>query len=768
EPFTLPRFRVSATADQPFYQASGKPRVSGSVIYSSGAPVQGAKVALAWTIRGSWPAPTAWMQGGLPTSAKTDAAGRFVFSLPEVPADLQGRVTLQARLSAIDPAGDRVEGALSVLLSEDALRVSAITPLANGLVQGFNNRVYLRVTTADDRPLPGARLTVRKAWMEGSEGIEAQLDADSVARIQIDPGAPVNVVIPPAPVRKATSRGGVVRRTRSYDLVAGQGASLDDQVRMDRWLAKIESCAKWVTDDESEAELALQVNGSGAITFGSAETVLGNCVLTRIKRERLSTANARLYGVTFEFSDPPLPKLEREIFGAQGAPPEGLDELFALAARDARDCLRAKVEGSLPWVLAWRVNAKGREVSASWIPVAKGIAGKKMTRAMAGVDRCILSRLRGRRLPKAVKATALGVVRYSLEQPHAEEGDAPPQPTIVKGYELLVMATNEGKDLGKTKLRLSPGRIPALTLRVEPVMAKPGAKVKLRMLRGPKFRGSLPRRIVVEHLGNRKVLKLKKGEKSATYTIPADKKGWFVFSAHQAKALVFSRSQSELTVAVKAEKTQYAPGSRVKLLLSTRSQQRGVKAAVGLFGVDSSLEQLVKLPGPDALRSLRSKVPMKRKAFGLLDGQALALGRIRGRYAAEATVLQVASIPRPEDLDVVIHASAQTRFEPNVHLTDRFYRVLTVLHELTRKWEREAPKAELMKPATLAKIWGKALGLCEQRGLKVRDAFGRPLRLHRLPQDLLELTNPRQVVAVGTRLPEDVENWARWVAQRRP
>jgi len=35
-------------------------------------------------------------------------------------------------------------------------------------------------------------------------------------------------------------------------------------------------------------------------------------------------------------------------------------------------------------------------------------------------------------------------------------------------------------------------------------------------------------------------------------------------------------------------------------------------------------------------------------------------------------------------------------------------------------------------------------------------------------RDLLELTDPRQVVVVGTRLPEDVENWWDWVMRRKP
>jgi hypothetical protein len=73
-----------------------------------------------------------------------------------------------------------------------------------------------------------------------------------------------------------------------------------------------------------------------------------------------------------------------------------------------------------------------------------------------------------------------------------------------------------------------------------------------------------------------------------------------------------------------------------------------------------------------------------------------------------------------------------------------------------------------MRPATMAKLWGKAIAVCEKRGDHVTDAYGRPLRLSMLPPDLLALTDPRAVIVVGTRLPEDVENWAAWVAKEKP
>ena len=86
----------------------------------------------------------------------------------------------------------------------------------------------------------------------------------------------------------------------------------------------------------------------------------------------------------------------------------------------------------------------------------------------------------------------------------------------------------------------------------------------------------------------------------------------------------------------------------------------------------------------------------------------------------------------------------------------------------TRTWESTAPEAEQMTPRTMARLWAKALDTLEFRKQPARDAWGRKLKLHRLPYDLLALTDPRAVVVNGTRLPEDIENWTAWVAKEKP
>jgi hypothetical protein len=228
------------------------------------------------------------------------------------------------------------------------------------------------------------------------------------------------------------------------------------------------------------------------------------------------------------------------------------------------------------------------------------------------------------------------------------------------------------------------------------------------------------------------------------------------------------RSEEELAVTVVPDAKTYAPGATAALGIHTSIGGKGARAAVGLFGVDDSLSQLVPLPGADDLGSLRPAIAMTEPAFGVLDAQALTLGRIRGASAAEATVMRVASIPSPADLDVAVTGSATSELDPVAEVTDHFYAVLAELHAQVRTWERTAPAKELMTPETMARLWSAALKAAKAKKVQTVDAFGRELRLSLLPPELLALTDPRQVVVVGTRLPEDVENWAAWVARRKP
>ncbi len=776
EPFKLPRFRVEATPDKTFYGVGDKPTVRGQVVYSSGAPVANAKIEIAWSVSGEWPPPLDWEDKLLPKVATSGANGRFELALPQIPADLQGRASLVASISAIDPAGDRVESSASVLLSKDGIEVSSVTELADGLVEGTNNRMYVRVATPDGQVVRKTKVTIKRAWQPNDPGTTTELDEDGVASLQLDPGAPVNIVIPAVPFRPA-KKVALVTRSEVVELMGGEGASLADQVEMDKWLPGLGACAKWVgatsVDGEGEdddtgnggARIGMRVEPSGAIaTVGAAPNPLGQCVANQVRTRRLPAGAERLYTVTFSFEDPELSKLSTDVVSAL-ALPEGFEEGVENLARSTRDCLPQSIEGSLPRAMTWRVRAGSKEVElGTWIKDSQDAEP-----AAAAAIGCVQQRFGTRvKLQEEATSDSLGFIRFGLSPPESVIQERP-QATTMLGYELLVTAAIDGvKVPPSTTLRVVPGSVPRLRLRVSPILAKEGDSITAELIRGPDFgSGALPKELVLRHLKGEQKAKLDP-ERKAAFTIEKGTEGWVEITGGGVRALVYVKPQTDLAVSIEPKQPRYRPGDQAQLQIQTRIGGVGSPAAVGLFGVDESLGQLVTLAQPDSMGRLRPKVDTPTPAFGSLDGQALTLGRIRGANAAAATVLRVSTIPSPPELDAVVNASATTQFDPIEELTDNFYTVLAELHVQTRVWEANAPATQKMRPATMSGLWTMALAVCEKRGEKVVDAYGRKLRLAMLPQDLLALTDPRSVIVLGTRLPEDVENWAAWVNKEKP
>jgi hypothetical protein len=764
EPFTLPRFRVEASPDKPFYRPHDRPRIKGTVAYSSGAPVAKARLELTWTTHGQWPPPSSWMQRDLPKAATTDAAGGFSFDLPLVPGDLMGQVTLAARIGAVDPAGDRVEGSVAVLLSQDAIQVSAVTELADGLMEGFNNRVYLRATTAAGMVLPGVELTVKRAWDPSDPGTLAMTDEDGVAALQFDPGPAVNIVIPPIPVR-AQPRVAAVRRDVTLDKVTGSEPSLDDQRGMDGWLAGLAPCARFVEDHGTPASfhLGVRVDTAGRIVASGYEGHrVEACLADRLKDRKLPPGEERFYDLRFDLSSADLPSLDPSLDGLPGAPEE-LDEALSAAALDARECLPVDAQdGALAQMMTITARAGNRELGVAWSrdPKAEGVA-------LAAIP-CIQKKLARLELREAMPTPGVWIARFNVGASRRQE-EARPQATVMLGYELLVAASTKSEPIGSTKIRLSPGAVPNIRLRALPVLVEPGGALTVEVLRGPSFSGELPHKLFlnIADSGARIEAEVDRPNRKVTFTVPAGAKGFVDVEWSGARAVAFVRPKTSLSVAVEPEAKRYAPGQQARLLVNTAVAGKGTKAAVGLIGVDESLGQLAQLPGADELTRLRPKVSA-RQVFGAFDAQALALGRVQGENAAAATLLGIMALPTPGELDRVVHGQAEAIFEPLIDLTDHFYSALTELHVQTRAWEEDAPAEEKMHPRTMAKLWERALESCEKKGESVRDAFGRKLRLSLLPPVLLAQTDPRSVVVRGTRLPEDVENWADFVAREKP
>ncbi|HZI12330.1 MAG TPA: MG2 domain-containing protein [Myxococcus sp.] len=770
KPFTLPRFRVEAQSTRPFWRAGDAPVVEGRVVYSSGAPVADAAVTVAWNASGEWPPPTAWLdeeaKDGLPRKARTDAAGRFRLTLPRVPYDLRGQSTLFASLSATDPAGDNVQGGASVLLAEDSLSVSAVTELADGLVENYSNRVYLRATTADGRLLPGTELTVKRAWDPRDEGVRAVTDEDGVASFQLDPGPPVNVVIPPMPVRPEPRPPPVGIGSMRDLLAANDETGLDDQLAVERWLESLHPCARFVSAQEGSAQVTLgvRVSAGGAVMDVVSDGLpLGTCLASAIRARSLPPGRERLLALSLAVVDPGLPSLSFEVEGATEVPEE-LGTALRFATLDARSCLPATLSESaaLSSALTWRTREGQREVEVGWasLPSEEGMLSSAPLS-------CIQSRF-ARLVLDAKPRNALGAVRFTAEPADGDSEEGRPQETTLLGYELKVSASAGKEELGSTKLVLRPTQLPPTRLRATPVLARAGEEVRFELLRGPGFGGELPKKLYLDVGNDRLEAEVEKPGPVTRFRLPAGFEGWAEVNWEGAVARVYVAPRAQLTLEVAPDKQVYAPGELAHLQVRTRVDGKEGPAAVGLFGVDESLSQLATLQGGDALDGMRPAPTVASPAFGVLDGTALAMGRIRGANAAAATLLRVSGVPQREGGESPVSVAVQAPFDPDVELTEPFYRVLSELTVQVRAWEQAAPEGETLSPAGMAKLWDQALEACEKRGEAVTDAFGRTLKLSRLPPELLALTDPRAVVVSGTRLPEDVENWGAWVAREAP
>lgn len=784
-PFTLPRFRVEASPKKPFYRAGERPVLKGSVTYSSGAPVAQAKVELTWHVSGEWPPPPSWADGSaFPKQATADAAGAFTVELPAVPEDVRGRVTLSANIAALDKSGDRVEAGAALLLSEDALAVDAMTELEGGLVQGFNNRLYLRATTADGRLLPGATLTVKRLWERNDKGIDAVVDEDGVASLQLDPGPPSNVVVPAMPFRPPPKVKPVQRLSGTDQLGDGDEVSLQDRLTLDRAEASLGGCARYLASaGVTQLQAVLAISGTGKVFAASVPaSKLGECVREALERTTFNAGRERALALEYSFTDEDLPRLELSVEGLSGDTSR-VERALRRAMPELRDCLPATTaSGSLPKLLLWRHDRLSGELGASWIADREASGPTAST----AIQSCVEQRVAKVKLPKPKPQPndddgeaedegdaasdeprlELGLARFNIVAP-AKYETTRPQPTIRTGYELEISAKKDGEALGKTRLVMDPGDVPDTRLRATSQLLDPGASFTVELLRGPNFVGDLPEKLYLRHGLTQTEAKVDRAARTATFKVPERVEGWASVEWGAARLIFFVRPKTGLTLTVAAQKPRYAPGQLAHLDLETQVSGQGRPAAVGLFGVDESLGQLAALPGAEEFSGLRPQ-PSSNGSFGGLDAQALSLGRVRGANAIAATLLKVSALPAPPVVEAPVSLAGQTFFDPGQTLVDRFYVALGELNVQVREWESAAPKAERMSPRTMAGLWAKSLAAIERRKDSARDAYGRLLRLHRLPADLLALTEPRQVVIDGTRLPEDTENWAAWVAKEKP
>ncbi len=758
-PFTLPRFTVDAQPSQSWYGKGDAPIVRGVVSYTSGAPVQGATVELSVRSGGDWPPPTEWLG---PHTVETDASGSFRLELPDVPDDLHTLTNLSVQIAAIDTDGDRVQGATALLLSPDPLKVDAVTELGDGLVSDFNNRVYLRVSTPDGMPLANTSVFLKNAWDVRDEGKNYTTDEDGVLAAQLDPGQPVNVIIPAAPVRPPPrSETRKVNLVGVEELLSRRQPSLAERRDLELIGDRLESCARFGPGSRS---LGVEVL-NGRISKLSSDNSEGQmrCIVNTLAGRSLGSGDG-VWRLEWRFTEPTEQtwlRLDTKTVTSAG----NVSTLLDRARRDATACVsERRKDATPPFQLVWSVEEGSTRISTRWADNPSGAGAWPE----APCIRRAFSTLELNE-PAASDLLGVSVVRVDAWQPPKASG---PRTTTLQGFEYLVRV----EDRGETTWHSTPGMVPALRLRPDKVLLEPGSSLTIEMLRGPDWVGELPSQLSLQgHAGTVQTCprtpelfstasKVYAGcpdavdDNTVLFQLPADQTGFMLVEYSGARAVVYVQPTSTLEVELSTALTSYAPGSEAVLQVQTSQP-----AVVSIVGVDQTLGQLAPLTGPDDLSNQLVPASSSSPAYGTWDAVALTSGRIRGNYAAMAAIQRVDSVVLAEvSLPWLTH-SASSDFDAVEETTSTFWEILADLHDGVRAWEADAPQGELLTNELLAQIYGEVLDRRDSEGLPYTDPWERRLELYLLPESLLALCEPRVLVRDATRVPEDVVNWTHWV-----
>ena len=775
-PFSLPRYQITSRTTQPWYTWREVPEIIGRVAYRSGAPVANAQVEVRLrsvdTSPERWPPPNAWMEAHTLTTSRD---GTFHLTLSPVPGDLRTQASLSAYIVATDQAGERVTGSASLVLSATPIVAQVETELRDGLVPDFNNRVYVRVTTPDGRPLPGAQITVARAWDPLDEGVTSQADADSVAALQIDPGKPVSVTIPAPPYRApppdASRR---VTRQHATDLLADGDLTLAERVQLDTWDPALETCADWVESGTRSLRVGVAVDAAGTVRrVVRVSDAVTDCVARQLLRQRGPSGQQHFYLVSWDIKAQQGSSLSLSNEAVPQAP-SGLGDALEQARVAARPCIIGHERADhFPDLLRWRVGGGERAVRTQWMSDPAG-AGAWRADQVA----CVRRAFSPLRLNEAAKQEAEGVARFTVRLDPGRSPRRQASATVRTTYELAVSASLDGQDLGETTVLVDPGFVPDLRLRPERSLLHPGDALRIKLLRGPDFHCCLPEADSWIHLkqGGHNLVRLAYDEDKRVIsgTVPSptgDEEplhGLLTVEWSGARAVLLVPRQEELAVAVTPDKEVYRPGEQASLRVQTLAGSHPVAAAVSLFGVDEALSQLATLLGPDDWGRVTVRATSAAPAFGLYDARALLTGQVKGENAVLAALQRVSDIPVNPLTEEGVSTEDASPPLTEVPLVENFYQVLSHVRQQVAVWERDAPDGQTMTPRRMWDLWEATLRERRSAGLPCTDAFGEPLHLWRLSADLLTLTDPRLLVSDARRLPEDVENWQDFIQREAP
>lgn len=746
--YRLPRFTVELTPSQKWYAEGEVASIRGVARYTSGAPVQFAPVRLQLSTSGRWQPPNSWTEPMLRT---TDKEGNFELDFPAVPEDLVGQARLQLYATTTDETGESAAGTATLLLSEDPLLVEAVTELEGGLVPDANNRLYLRVTTPDGRPISAKDVHLRREWDSRDPGLTASTDEDAVARFQLDPGQPVTVTEPAYPVRASQAENPVTVEGIA-DALGGEASLAMAQLADDlesRWRA----CAS-LTPGSLSAEVWARATPSGVedlwVEPGSLSIPVVECLRSSSRSVGLRSAT-RAVRFNLSLVDPGSPHVSAQVATFFGQSTD-IQETFDEVAIRSGSCLKQNTpDGQVPTAWLWSL-AEGATTPRLARVQAEG------DEELAGVSGCIERLLASVRLNEPATDEAAGSLQFSATGV-SNQGDGRTSPASWPGFSFVASING----LGDTVLRMPVGEVPSLRLRLSDVVAKQGTEIELTAIRGPNWSGSFPDKMRVVQ-GDRLIVAFPFDEekRKGKFVIPNDVQGFMSIEWYGARAVLYVEPTSTLAVALESP-AAWKPGSEAQLRIRTTDHGRGVPAAVSLSGVDSALATLTALPEADDWATTTVLAQATSPAFGMLDAKALQTGQILGANAVQATVLRITSLPPSQPGSDNVSVSGASVADVESPLSDSFYGLYGEVRKAVRAWEKTAPEGELMTAEKMVAIWETTL-----RAHPAADPFGRPLHLSILPSSLRDLANPRLVVANAARLPEDVENWPLYVNTEAP
>lgn len=742
-PFTLPRAELEAWTVDGWHAVGSRPRIQGRLRSLAGVPLADAPVMLSVRADPSWPLPLAWND---PEQAHTDGEGAFSIELDEVPDDLPGLLRLGVMLSATTPTGERVTTELDLVLSRDSIAVDGLTELGDGLVPELSNRVYLRVSDPVGVPLAHAEVVLRNAWDPRDPGRTLRTDADGVLAANVDPGQPVQVVVPPRPVR-APSMLLQASAVVLEDLGTLVGGAPDVAEALTEALAGVDEACGWWARADAQVTYGMTAFGGRVVAVSPASSDRDACLAAQLEGEALADG---VYAVRVGWRrDPSRPRLAHGLVAAGAVPPR-VTRLLEGALPRAEGCIQGRVETAQdPLVFRWSGRAGERSVR-----VARWTGEPSWPE-----ERCIAGALSGLELEEEAELAAAvqGVIRLDVVLPEAPLAELEPQGSTTTAFEYLV--TVEGH--GQTTWRVGPGKAPRLRLRPEQVRLQPGEIFAVALLRGPDFSGELPAEIEVRTArGSTRCARTDALHSPDThegcpdpgasdrFVLQApDSPGLVRLEAGGAVSMVYVVPPAGHDLVLSMDEAVYRPGRTATLTVQT-----GVPAVVSLAGVDASMGAIASLPEPDALARLSLDGRVRAPVLGAFDALALTSGAISGENAALATIqrLELQAGAWSEAPPVM----AEGRVELDLDGARR-----AVVYEVVQRVRSRISGLESLDPVAYARIW-------DAEAAHVTDPFGRHPTLASLPDGLLGIADPRVVVIDASRLPEDQEPWIPFV--RRP